>query len=278
LFIEVSKKAAHEKIKQALRFQVGQKERELTGGDESSAAAAATVAHDATDKGDKKTRTIDRSSTSYPPLKKRKVKSLPSTMAPEHVQQKVVFDPTASSGLSSSLVDQTRSPPNFNLLPRSTTMRTASFLSDHQAVDRMSTWHQMLNNESINWPLATAHSSQPSVFFQLSREERPRLSTLAVLSAASSTTTRQPVDIQDLQGRQPQVLTLKEQVAVAHQQQHSRTSSMLSELLLHQKIKEQLEREVAAQASASRPTSGSVQGARQIGSEHLLQHDLPFWY
>jgi hypothetical protein len=124
----------------------------------------------------------------------------------------------------------------------------------------------MLNNQSINWPLTTAHSSQPSVFLQLSREELPRLSTLAVLSAASSATTRRPVDIQDLQGRHPQVLTLKEQVAVAHQQQHYRTSSMLSELLLHQKIKEQLEREVAAQASASRPNSGSVQGARKIGS------------
>jgi hypothetical protein len=150
---------------------------------------------------------------------------------------------------------------------------------DQLSVNLRSTGHQMSNYSSSNWwPTATAHSSRPSLFWQISSEEVSRFSLASskaletILSAASSTTSHRPVDIQDLLGRQQQelamMLSLKEQVAFARQEQQRRVSSMFSELLLHQQIKAEIEREAAALALTFRPASRPVQGA--TGSTSLM--------
>jgi hypothetical protein len=98
----------------------------------------------------------------------------------------------------------------------------------------------------------------------------------AILSAASSATSHGPIDIPDLASRQQQVLSLQDQVTVARQQQQHwlkhHTASKFSELLLHQKIREDLEREAAAQALTSWSASGFVQGT--TGFTHQMNYQL----
>jgi hypothetical protein len=273
-FIEVSTKEAHEKIKQALRFQVQQKERQLKGGHDSANRfppgadfdVAVAVAVDTTERVSKKTHDVGVSQVSSSPPKKRKVNVLPSTISPERVPREVVFERTYLPGLFSSQCGRAKPQLMFNLLPRSSMMGRASFLSDQLSVDWKSTGHQIPNySSSVRYPDATAHSSQPNIQSQLSVEEVSSLYVAsskareAILSAASLTTKHRPVDIQDLVNRQHHVLTLQQQVTVAQQQQ-DRTSRMLSELLLHRRINKELEEEIAWKESASRRFTGSVPG------------------
>jgi hypothetical protein len=271
LFIEVSTKETHEKIKQALRFLVGQKEREIKGG---NAAAAATAGDTACKGNNKKRRDMDRSHVSSPPLKKSKSKSLPATFPADRVPRELLCDRNGSSGLYSSQIGQAQSLPMFNSLKHNNTMNTASFLSDHRSVDWRSTGIHMPNYSSTTWPHVHTHSSQPNIFSQLGEVSRFFVASPKarqdILSAASSTTTHRPVNIQDLQSRRQQELKSKQQEVVSRQQEQHRTS-LLSELMLHRQIKEELEQEAAAQASQPVSVQSTTDITRQIHQLEQLQ-------
>jgi hypothetical protein len=169
--------------------------------------------------------------------------------------------------------EQAQSQPMFILVPSTTT-------SIYNSPKR----HQSSNESSVRLPLAIASSSQPSILSQLHAEEDSRFYVALVeaietiLSAASSMTTHRPVNIQNLQRQQQQLLTLQEQVSVARQQQqhtlnHHR-ASVLSELGLHQQIQKELDREAVAKALTSRLASGMVQGG--TGSITMIDNRQDF--